>query len=91
MTLLFSRRCTQFTPYQVYHRVIEESKRNHHPNVLPIIGVSEVLFPFCIMSPWTPSGNIAQYIRANRSADRLMLVGALDLLKPGDRWGSVID
>jgi hypothetical protein len=47
-----------------------------HPNVLPIIDVSETLFPFCIMSPWTPDGNIAQYAQVNPGADRPVLVRA---------------
>jgi hypothetical protein len=45
-----------------------------HPNVLPIIEVSETSFPFCIMSPWMPGGNITQYTKINPDADRLMLV-----------------
>jgi len=56
--------------------VVKESKLNSHPNVLPIIQVSEALFPLCIMSPWMPDGNITQYTRVNPDADRPMLVGA---------------
>jgi hypothetical protein len=45
-----------------------------HPNVLPIIEISEAPFPLCIMSPWMPDGNVMQYIRVNPSANRLTLV-----------------
>ena len=75
-TFLFNRRPTQFASYQIYRRVAEEGKLNHHPNVLPVIWVSEALFPFCIMSPWMPDGNITQYTQVNPGADRLMLVCA---------------
>jgi hypothetical protein len=47
-----------------------------HPNLLPIIDVSETLFPFCVMSPWMPDGNITQYTRVNPDTNRLMLVCA---------------
>ena len=75
-TALFNRRRTQFALYQIYRRVIEDSELNSHPNVLPIIRVSETLFPVCIMSPWMPDGNIAQYTQANPEVNRLMLVRA---------------
>jgi serine/threonine protein kinase len=47
-----------------------------HPNVLPVIDVSETLSPFCIVSPWMPDGNITQYTQMNPGANRLMLVRA---------------
>ena len=56
--------------------MIKENKLNSHPNILPVIGVSEVAFPFCIMSPWMPDGNITQYTQVNPVADRLVLVRA---------------
>jgi len=74
--VLFNWRHTQFASYQVYRRVVKESKLNSHPNVLHVIGVSEALFPFCIMSPWMSDGNITQYTQANPGADRLRLVRA---------------
>jgi len=74
-------RHTQFVSYQVYRRVVGDSKFNSHPNVLPVIRVSEALFPFCIMSPWMPDGNITQYTQMNPGADCLMLVCAH---RPGD-------
>ena len=54
--------------------MIGEGKLNPHPNVLPVIEVSETSFPLCIMSPWMPDGNIAQYTLKNLGANRLTLV-----------------
>jgi len=73
-TVLFNRRRAQFARYQIYRRVVEKDKLNSHPNVLPVIQVSEEPFPLCIMSPWMPGGNIFQYAQANAGANRLMLV-----------------
>jgi len=81
-TILFNRRrTTQLTPSQIYRRVIEKSKQDFHPNVLPVILVSMTPFPFYIMSPWMPDGNITQYTQMNPGADRLILVRAH---RPGD-------
>ena len=73
-TPLFNRRHTQFAPYQIYRRVTQERKLNSHPNLLPVIQVSEAQLPVCIMSPWMPDGNITQYTKANPGVDRLVLV-----------------
>jgi len=81
LTILFHWKRTQFASYKIYRRVVEESKLNSHPNVLPVIRVSESLFPFCIMSPWMPDGNITQYTEMCPGADRLMLVCTH---RPGD-------
>ena len=59
--------------------MIEESKLNSHPNVLPVIRVSKAEFPVCIMSPWMQDGNITQHTQMNPDADRLMLVRARQL------------
>ena len=75
-TALFNRGRTQFTPYQIYRRVIEESELNSHPNVLPVIRVSGTEFPVYLMSPWMPNGNITQYTQANPGVDHLLLVRA---------------
>jgi len=73
-TVLLHWRCTQFASHQIYRRVVEENTLNSHPNVLPVILVSEALFPYYIMSPWMPDGNIVQYTKMNPGANRLMLV-----------------
>jgi hypothetical protein len=38
-----------------------------------------MLFPFYIVGPWMPDGNITQYTETNPGADRLMLVCANQL------------
>ncbi|KAF9649121.1 kinase-like protein [Thelephora ganbajun] len=55
-----------------FHQV-EGCKHFSHPNVFPVLQVSETLFPLCIMSPWMPDGNILRYTQKNPSANRLIL------------------
>ena len=71
---LVFQRYSERTLFQAFRRVSEGGKRNPHPNVLPTIGVSETLFPLCIMTPWMPDGNITQYTQTNPGANRLTLV-----------------
>jgi uncharacterized protein Usg len=71
--------CTECGLYQTFHQEINGHKCISHPNVLPIIEVSETLVPFYIMSPWMSEGNITQYTQMNPDADRLMLVCAHQL------------
>ena len=65
--------------YQTFCRGINGLKSISHPNVLPVVEVSETLFPLCIMTPWMAGGNIIQYTRVNPGANRLMLVLAHQL------------
>jgi serine/threonine protein kinase len=53
---------------------INERKYLSHPNILPVIDVSKTPFPFYIMSPWMPGGNITQHIQRNPDVNRLTLV-----------------
>jgi len=55
---------------------VVKSERNLHPNVLPVTEVSksEAVFPFWIIAPWMPHGNIIQHTQTNPGANRLMLV-----------------
>ena len=75
-TVHFSDRNHTHRPsYQIFYQDGQGCKHFSHPNILPVIEVSEGLFPFCIMTPWMPGGNIIQYTQQkNRSANRLMLV-----------------
>jgi len=59
---------------QTFYHEVEGCKQISHPNILPVIQVSETLFPLCIVSPWMPDGNIMQYVRKHDDANRLMLV-----------------
>jgi hypothetical protein len=77
---LFSyQRCIECASYQAFRREINGRKSISHSNVLPIIDLSETMFPFCIVSPWMPNGNIIQYANMNPDVDRLLLVRARQL------------
>ena len=45
--------------------------------MVPFLGVSEAVFPLCIVSPWLQNGNILDYVRKNQGANRLKLVSDL--------------
>ena len=79
VAILFSQRRTEHTSYQIFRPGIDGKRRISHPNLLPVIEISELPFPFCIMSPWMSNGNITQYIQVNPDANRLMLVLARQL------------
>jgi len=59
---------------QRFYREIVAWKYVLHPNVVPFLGVSEVLFSFSIITPWLPNGNIADYVQKHEGVDRLQLV-----------------
>ena len=74
-TICFSyRNYTHRPSYQIFYHDGEGCKHFSHPNILPVVEISEAPFPFCIMTPWMPGGNIIQYTKKNPSANRLMLV-----------------
>lgn len=52
----------------------QERRYSSHPNIIPIVQVSEGLFPFCVMSPWMTDGDIVKYTQSNSGANRLMLL-----------------
>ncbi|KAF9644383.1 kinase-like protein [Thelephora ganbajun] len=59
---------------RVFYREIIGWKYVSHPNVLPFLGISETLFPFCIVSPWMSNGSIIEYTRKNKRVNRLQLL-----------------
>jgi hypothetical protein len=65
---------TQHASLQTFRRKINGDMFISHPNVLPIIDVSETPFQFYMMSPWMPDGNITQYTQVNPNTNRLVLV-----------------
>ena len=71
--LIYQRR-TEHTSCQTFNLEVNGRRSISHPNVLPVIEISETLFPFCIMGPWMSNGNITQYTNMNPGANRLMLV-----------------
>jgi hypothetical protein len=74
--LFFYQRRTECASCQTYRREINGDAPISHPNIIPIIEVSKVRFPFCIMSPWMSDGNISQYTKTNPEVNRLALVRA---------------
>ena len=48
-----------------------------HPNVLPLLGVTMTENRFVMVSEWMVKGNINDFVKADRNADRLELVRSL--------------
>ena len=48
-------------------------KTLHHPNVLPLIGVTMMEERFVVVSEWMDNGDVIQFSK-NNDADRLQLV-----------------
>ena len=46
-----------------------------HPNVLPLLGVTMDARHFAMASEWMVNGNINEFIKAHRDANRFELVG----------------
>ena len=49
-------------------------KALHHPNVLPLLGVTMSETRFVMVSEWMVNGNINEFVKADINADRLALV-----------------
>jgi serine/threonine protein kinase len=49
-------------------------KALHHPNVLPLLGVTMTENRFVMVSEWMLNGNIKEFVKAGSNADRLGLV-----------------
>ncbi|KAF9790923.1 kinase-like domain-containing protein [Thelephora terrestris] len=49
----------------------------HHPNVLPLIGVTMSETKFAMVSGWMANGNINEFVMANPGANRLTLLGGV--------------
>ena len=49
-------------------------KALRHPNVLQLIGVIMTEDEFAMVSEWMPNGNINQFVREHRDANRFELV-----------------
>ena len=49
-------------------------KSLHHPNVLPLLGVTMTETRFVMVAEWMARGNINEFVKENVNADRLRLV-----------------
>lgn len=47
-----------------------------HSNVLSVEGVAPELFELCMVSNWMSQGNMTQYLKDNKSVDRMKLVSS---------------
>ena len=54
-------------------------KALHHQNVLPLLGVTMANTQFTMVSEWMANGNINEFIKMDRHANRFELVGVLFL------------
>ena len=50
-------------------------KSFRHPNVLPLLGVTMIKKVFAMVSEWMINGNINEFVKAHRDANRFELVG----------------
>ena len=58
-------------------------KHLHHPNILPLLGVTLTEFRFALVSEWMDNGNINEFIERDRHVNRAELVRChLTLLRP---------
>jgi len=46
----------------------------HHPNVLPLLGVTMTTNRFAIVSEWMRNGDINEFVKKHANANRLELV-----------------
>jgi serine/threonine protein kinase len=73
----------------MFYKEVITWKNLRHPNVLPLLGVVMTENKFAMISEWMTNGNINQFVRARRDANRFQLVSALFelLIPPTDQGG----
>ncbi|KAF9648289.1 kinase-like protein [Thelephora ganbajun] len=49
-------------------------RRLSHPNILPVLGVSQKLFPLCVITEWMTDGNIMDFTSERPEVNRLRLL-----------------
>jgi len=60
---------------QTFCKEVVTWKALHHKNVLPLLGVTMSDNQFAMASEWMANGNINQFIKAHRDANRFEPVG----------------
>ena len=65
------------SPVQRFCKEVITWKALDHPNVVPLLGVPKdrSQLKFAMVSEWMTNGNINQFVKAHRDADRFKLVG----------------
>ena len=61
---------------QTFCKEVVTWKALHHPNVLPLLGVTMGKRLFAMVSEWMVNGNIIEFVEAHRNANRFELVGS---------------
>jgi len=61
---------------QTFCKGVVTWKTLRHPNVLPLLGVTMGGRLFAMISEWMVNGNINEFVKAHRDANRLELVGS---------------
>jgi len=60
---------------QMFCKEVVTWKSLHHPNVLPLLGVTMGERLFAMVSEWMVNGNITEFVEAHRDVNRFELVG----------------
>jgi len=50
-------------------------KTLRHPNVLSLLGVTMGRYHFAMMSEWMANGNVSEFLKTHKGANRFELVG----------------
>ena len=69
-----TRERAQSNCIQRFYQEILEWKYVSHQNLVPVLGFSDKIPPFCIINPWLKNGNILNYLGEKQEANRLKLV-----------------
>ena len=67
---------------QMFCKEVVTWRSLHHPNVLPLLGVTMGEKVFAMVSEWMVNGNINEFVEAHRDVNRFELVGLLQPLTP---------
>lgn len=59
---------------QIFTREFLHWKRLRHPNILPLIGMSDIGSNLCMISPWLRNGDVVRFARHKPSVDRTALL-----------------
>jgi len=70
---------------QTFCKEVVTWKTLHHPNVLPLLGVTMGERLFAMISEWMVNGNIVDFVEAHREANRFELVGSCSRTGPTHR------
>jgi serine/threonine protein kinase len=61
---------------QLFYREVLYWKPLSHVNVVPFLGAADFPGPFSLVSHWMVNGNINQFLKANPTTNRIVLVSA---------------